>query len=192
MWRSASRVNSCNGDGQELTKNYLGELTLQKFIAMIKPECRDLVDALRNRNFAKAKALCAKIDLNAPCSDGGWTALHLMVEHYAVESVRFLLENGASPNQKDDSGWTPLHLALDVEIDSFSQIWPMLADTTRKSEFSDQQEPRDDVTGLLLRYGADPNAETAKGKRPLNFVMPAKHPKAEDLLRRYGAVHYRT
>lgn len=147
------------------------------------------MDALRNRDFAKAKALCAKSDLNAPCSDGGWTALHLMVEHYAIESVRFLLENGANPNQKDESGGTPLHLALDVEIDSFSQIWPMLADTTGRLEASqNQREPRDDITTLLLRYGADPNAETATGQRPLDLVTASRHPKAEDLLRRYGAV----
>lgn len=147
------------------------------------------MDALRSQDFTKAKSLCVVRDVNAPCADGGWTALHLMVEHYAIESIRFLLENGANPNQKDESGWTPLHLALDVEIDSFSQIWPMLADTTGRLEASqDQREPRDDITTLLLRYGADPNAETAKGQRPLDLVTPSRHPKAEDLLRRYGAV----
>src|SRR5271166_1173946 len=160
LWRCFASWPNSNWDELPLSWNLP--------LAMIKPACKELLDALRNQDFPKAKKLCAARDVNAACAEGGWTALHLMVENYVVESVRFLLENGASPNQKDDSGGTPLHLALDVEIDSFSQIKPLLADTTIKSQLADQQ-PRDDVTALLLQYGADPNAKTAKGHRPLDF-----------------------
>jgi ankyrin repeat protein len=153
---------------------------------MINPECTEFLDALRTRDFRRAKRLCAVRDVNAACAEGGWTALHVMVENYVVESVVFLLENGANPNQKDDSGGTPLHLALDVEMDSFSQIEPLLADTTLTRP-ADQQ-PRDEVTALLLRYGANPNAKTAKGQQPLDFVTPSRHPRAERLLRQYGAL----
>jgi ankyrin repeat protein len=47
--------------------------------------------------------LAPGLNIDAPCNDQGWTALHMAVEHYAVDIVLFLLENRADPNSKNTS-----------------------------------------------------------------------------------------
>ena len=142
---------------------------------MIKPECREFVEALLNEDLVTAKSLTATADINASCIEGGWTALHLMAEHNVLESARFLLENGANPNQTDDAGWTPLHLSLDSAVDCITQT-----DLLGDGAFSTF-----DMAALLLSYGADPNARTKKGQTPLDLVT--SHPKATELLKQHGA-----
>jgi ankyrin repeat protein len=142
---------------------------------MIRPECRSFVDALVNRDLVTAKSLCTPANVNAPCAKGGWTALHVVAEHGVLEAARFLLENGASPNQTDDAGWTPLHLSLDADIDSYTQTEPP----------GGAVPPTFAMAALLLSCGADPNARTKKGRAPLDLATG--HPKAIELLKRYGA-----
>ena len=65
------------------------------------------------------------LNIDAPCNDQGWTALHMAVEHYAIDAAPYLFENRADPNSKDTSGLTPLHLAVDIETDSASPKPPV-------------------------------------------------------------------
>lgn len=47
----------------------------------------------------------------------GSTALHRAVEHKSLESLKTLLELGASPNYKDNKGLTPLYFTVHPNVD---------------------------------------------------------------------------
>ena len=136
---------------------------------------RTLVTLLLEREFEKATELLASgLDINAPCNEQGWTALHAMVEHSAKESVAFLLRNHADPNKPDATGMTPLHLSIDVEADSASQKPPIRGTPVA---------PTLEITRCLLDYGAAPSAKNARGETPLDWAKRLGHAAAADLLR---------
>ena len=138
---------------------------------------KGLVNALLSRDLSRAKELLAQgVDINSK-NDKGWSPLHLMVENFVPEAVRFLLENGANPDQTDTFGVTPLHLAIDTETDRFTD------------EFARYKAvaPSVDLTTLLLKHGADPNAKDNEGETPLDWATSLRHTPAINLLKQYGA-----
>jgi len=70
------------------------------------------------------------------------TLLHNAAKNGCKEVAKFLLDNGADPNVRDDEGRTPLHYASNVE-----------------------------VAELLLKHGADPNAQDNEGNTPLHVAL---------------------
>jgi ankyrin repeat protein len=50
------------------------------------------------------------IDINCPAKDKS-TPLHLATKSESQECVRFLLQQGAGPNYRNNKGMTPLHIA---------------------------------------------------------------------------------
>ena len=139
---------------------------------------KELVTLLLNHEFEKAKELLKSgVDINAPYNEQGWTVLHAMVEHYAEESVSFLLRNHADPNRADATGMTPLHLSVDIEADSASQKPPIQGTPAT---------PMLAITKCLLDYGAAPNAKNARGETPLDWAQRLRHSGATDLLRSKG------
>jgi ankyrin repeat protein len=52
-----------------------------------------------------------KVDINQLTNDKGMTALHIASEQDQLESVEFLVENGADVNYQSAVGSTPLHFA---------------------------------------------------------------------------------
>jgi ankyrin repeat protein len=136
------------------------------------------VEALLNRDLKSAGELLANgADANLGYEPGGWTALHYMVENMVVESTRWLLENGADPNQKDATGWTPLLLAIDAEGDYGTREF------VEKGLFP----PAAELTKLLLEHGTDPNTKSNNGQTPLALAKRYNHTRAVDMLMRYGA-----
>ena len=95
----------------------------------------------------------ALLDARAePAADGspskiadpeGFTALHFAAAADAERAVDFLLQHGADANTVAAGGWTPLHAAL---------AWA-------------EQDPR--CLETLLRAGADREAETGQGVKPI-------------------------
>jgi ankyrin repeat protein len=70
----------------------------------------------------------------------GDNALHILIHQHVF--VKFLLEFGLDPNQRNKNGETPLRRSFDAES-----------------------------TALLLKYGADPNAQNNEGVTPLQTAM---------------------
>lgn len=68
--------------------------------------------AVYSNDFNLIESLLTKnIDANSHTAEGD-TPLMAAIRGQYEESVRVLLENGASPNFPDDSGWYPLHFAV--------------------------------------------------------------------------------
>jgi uncharacterized protein len=136
------------------------------------------VDALLRRDLKAAKVLLGGgIDINRTYEPMGWTALHYTIENNVKDSVSWLLENGANPNQKDASGWTPLHLAIDLEGDV----------STRSEIETGAYHASVELTRLLLMHGADPNAVSTKGQTPISLARGYGHVEAVALLKQSGA-----
>lgn len=136
------------------------------------------VQFLLNCDLDSAEALLADgVDINLGHEPMGWTALHFMVEDGQIESAKWLLENGADPNQKDSSGRTPLFLAIDSEGDCGGQEW------VKSGKFPYPA----DMTALLLKHDAHPNVKDKSGKTPLHLARQYRHTRAVELLIQHGA-----
>jgi ankyrin repeat protein len=115
------------------------------------------------------------MDINLRSND--MSALDCAIENTHLELVRYLLDHGAYVNSADTAGTTPLHRAIDIEAENAIYSY----DTTGVDEVASAG-----LTELLLAYGADVSARTAIGETPLDWARE-RHPKAEQLLRQYGA-----
>jgi hypothetical protein len=74
----------------------------------------------------------------------GQTPLHAAVKKGNKDFVTLLIENGASPNTKDNDGYTPLHWAA--------------------------YEGHTDIVTILIKKGADINAKNENGYSPLHMA----------------------
>jgi ankyrin repeat protein len=82
-----------------------------------------------------------------------------------IESVRFLLENGADPNVVGEGGETPLMAAL-----------------TDYSSTGREASVRTELASLLIGKGADVNARNGLGETPLHIAVTWDNPEAVRLL----------
>lgn len=106
------------------------------------------------------------LDPNIPTSDGS-TALHVAVEYYDPEIVKYLCAHGANPNARKSGGWTPLHLAVDIEADS---------------AFQEERPPAVRLIEILLAAGADSSLTDDEGKTPKDLAVEWGHETAAQLL----------
>ena len=109
---------------------------------------------------------------NAKCE--GWTPLHAASCHGRTEIARILLEHGSNPNALDHYGATALHQAFEIaDIDLLLEYganinardiegWTLLH---RKACYLDLE-----FLVALLDRGADPRAQTNKGKTPFQLA----------------------
>jgi ankyrin repeat protein len=111
-----------------------------------------LIDAIRSRDTAAARALITRVDVNAAQPDGA-TALHWAAHWDDVEIADALLRAGARVNAANDLGVTPLLVAA---ADAGAAM------VTR-----------------LLEAGADPNAAPASGETAL--MIAARTGRAESV-----------
>lgn len=79
--------------------------------------------------------------VNAKSRDNGETALHIVARRNDLTYLRFLLQNGANPNAKDQNGETPLLIAVNQNFG--------------------------EGVDALLTYGANVNEDNSRGETPL-------------------------
>lgn len=113
----------------------------------------DLIKAVIQGNLPKTYKLIIyfKENLDTVTDHLGNTLLYLAVSYGHLETVKFLLTNGANPNKTVGLDRTPLHRAA------------MLG--------------RTDIIGCLIEHGANSNTQDFYGQTPLHFA--AMHGKLE-------------
>ncbi|KAI0894029.1 hypothetical protein F4806DRAFT_503784 [Annulohypoxylon nitens] len=134
--------------------------------------------------------------------ENGRTALSLAVENRFHKVVQSLLENGADPNEADNQGMTALHWActlprfriLIVRNPSWEHRTTMavaIEDIHQlpAQSFSPNPEPTERTVELLLRFGANQDAQNYHGLTPLELARMDGFESHERLLGIYGSVY---
>ncbi|NOR61233.1 MAG: hypothetical protein GQ535_01915 [Rhodobacteraceae bacterium] len=115
-----------------------------------------LVQAILEQDSMVVKTLLEEgLDPNLEIQVHSWTALHLAVEHDCLEIAQMLLNYGASIDAPDGSGCTSLFFAVDLEIDSASQLGIVAMPN---------------ISRMLLELGANPNQPNRQGETPLSLA----------------------
>ena len=97
------------------------------------------------------------VELDAPGSRFGGTALHAAVLRQHIPVMSTLLEAGADPGRSDFNKVTPLHTAATYG--------------------------NPEVVGMLLKFGADTNVKDCTGETPLDWAENARQVEVLRLLR---------
>ncbi|CAB0034108.1 unnamed protein product [Trichogramma brassicae] len=84
-----------------------------------------------------------------------YSALHMAVQYRHLHVIQILLENGANPNQPDHELSMPLHALTRLCI----------CQCTNGVTFCDKRKPVDDIVQMLIKYGADIEAQNRHGSR---------------------------
>jgi len=117
-------------------------------------------------------------DLGVRTIDGG-TLLHRVASpshdrhRDQLQIMRWLLDQGADVDARDNDGCTPLH---------YSSFWPGGLGASFGSTRGTVEGSR-----LLLEHGADIQAENNEGKTPLQLALEHKHHKMAEFLSGMGA-----
>ncbi|KAG6613510.1 uncharacterized protein IUM83_04522 [Phytophthora cinnamomi] len=105
----------------------------------------------------------------------GASALHAAVWDGSLSIIRYLLEEGQSPDAADDSGMTPimftimrLNLLATRCVFRDGQVVRRNLVMDCRAEVNEQLQQVLAVIGLLLRFGADPNVQSQDGKTALH------------------------
>ncbi|VUC27773.1 unnamed protein product [Clonostachys rosea] len=159
--------------------------------------------AVGDRNIDIVKRLLKEehLDLNNRDNYNGWTALHRAAYWGEEEIVDMLLEKGASTSIQDNDGWTPLYTAAcgiegtamekflftaqgertspkELEIADEKGYTPLLAAIERR---------RVDTVRVLIKAGANCNAEDKQGVRALHHATTEGDESIVSLLLKSGA-----
>ncbi len=103
-------------------------------------------------------------------------ALHYAVIYYNLNTVRFLLENGFSANEKDSEGNTPLHYAVESNLlECVKMLQSKGADlnilNNNKQNVLHLAVKNDnaEMAGFLVKKGANINQQDNDGNTPLHY-----------------------
>jgi len=175
----------------------------QEMIALLTPRMKNvnqvdsrgntpLSSAVQNGNITSVKMLLdAGADVNAKNRNGDMP-IHLAP---SVAMLQLLLEHGAQVNTPDRFGQTPLfHAAFNAAADQVECLLKHGAEVNRADntgvtalDICLQGKVNIKALSLLLDAGADVNAATNEGKRPLHFAARSGSAEAATLLIAKGA-----
>jgi ankyrin repeat protein len=110
---------------------------------LYKQEARDCYNAIKNNDLAELARYAEKYGVDAPLEDG--TCLHQAIFNNNYPTTEYLLKASADPDALYDNSVTPLIAAIDLKF------W--------------------DITGLLVKFGADVNLKDGKNNSPLSKAI---------------------
>lgn len=103
---------------------------------------RLLAQAAWDGDLGRIRALLqAGVDIDAE-DRRGLSPIHAAVENSQTAALELLLSKGADPDRLNGDGWTPLAHAIELELDTASG----------------RGRPEPELSSLLIRWGADPDA----------------------------------
>ncbi|KAK7483839.1 hypothetical protein BaRGS_00024947 [Batillaria attramentaria] len=137
---------------------------------------KQLLSACRNNDVEKVKRLI-EVDRVSVNSNDGETPLHVAIQGGHEELMKFLLEQRADVEARDERGFTPFHVACSFDKHDAMHL---LLDKGAKVN----TKAKDDVTPLhtasrygfkyvldeLLRAGAEVDAKDVNGMTPLHWA----------------------
>jgi ankyrin repeat protein len=150
-----------------------------------------LVTAARSGDVEKLKKELAEsgVNVNAPDSAGGRTALHWAAKEGKVEIIPLLLEKGADVNVKDRAGKTPLCIAAESgKADAVKMLLAAKSDVNAKDRLDGTPLMwaaalgTPETVALLIDAGATVNVTDKNGLTPLLWAAGIGDPKSVTLL----------
>jgi ankyrin repeat protein len=138
--------------------------------------CADIVRQLLSRGA----------DPNAECKSryAHGTPLHVASCSGSPETARVLLEHGANPNALNHSGGTALHLASEITVIDLLLEYGAIVDVRDQEGWTPLHKAAHylnlQVVVALLSRGADPHAQTNKGKTPFQLTNAPNRVSKED------------
>jgi ankyrin repeat protein len=158
-------------------------------LAALATGCATVPRAAHDGDLSAVQAqLAAGVSVDARYDEGGCqrcTLLHQAADGGRLEVVRWLLDQGASPNAVAGHGLTPLHFAMATQSPALTRLllehgagktieardeWGNTALLRAVGTPGPRGEPSDEVLEALLAAGADVNGPSAKGNTPLHVA----------------------
>jgi ankyrin repeat protein len=124
-------------------------------------------------------------DINVKNSSGA-TALFYAARNLQVETVRTLLEKGSPAAVKNNAGITPLLLAFRNDAYEFSSKAEDDAESDKGRDKGKREAAREQIVGMLLKKGADPNVGNQHRESVLSLAVETGNEKIVALLIRHG------
>ncbi|CAL4926677.1 unnamed protein product [Urochloa decumbens] len=118
-------------------------------------------------------------DINVGSSETGVTALHAAALDGKLDTVRYLLDNGADPNKKDEPGEVPLHCAAKYGHDEVTKLLLSRGASVDVAYFHGTPlhiaavYGKANVMKILLEHRADPNKVSEALGTPLVATLNA-------------------
>ncbi len=144
----------------------------------VSQEYFDARHAISIKSPERISILKSLKDINEQDKDGEtllWEAVHMD----DIDSVKFLLENGANPNIQEKEGWTPLHLcAQNYSVECARLLLEYGANCEIKNIYGNNvintaaffSRNRGEIIRLLIAHGADPRSKNNYGNSALDLA----------------------